>query len=268
MKKIKTNDFFNENICENMLKKFGRYGENPNLHNCPIYQKRKKIYSQNGEDGMLEYIFKKIDFTNKHIVEFGAGNGVEISNTFYLKQNYECVRTLIDGDPEKTARKGCDDNIICSMITSNNINELLKDVPNTYDMLSLDMDGDDYWIMKALDKKPRVIILEYHCGIPNDIPVACIENQGNINSFKTIPDGHINGYYGANLIAFYRLANSMGYQFVSSIVDNAIFVNNKDFPKLGIDPISEELCLANYFNPHEYWAVLNRDIYNREWNIV
>jgi hypothetical protein len=154
------------------------------------------------------------------------------------------------------------------MVYSTNINQLLKDVPDTYDFLSLDVDGDDYWVFNALEKRPRVVILEYHCGISNQWPVVCKEGEGQINSYKDIPDGHINGYYGANLLAFYRLAKSKGYEFVSSLVDNAFFVCKEDFPKLGIEPISEERCINDYFNLHWYWGQANRDLENRQWIMV
>jgi hypothetical protein len=134
-------------------------------------------------------------------------------------------------------------------------------------MLSIDIDGDDYWVLKALEKTPRVVILEYHCGIDNNVPVAIVESGGDVKSHETPTylDYPLNGYYGANMIAFYKLMKSKGYQFVTSIVDNAIFVHDSEFPKLGIAPIDEATCIEKYFNPHHYWGVSHRDIYDREW---
>ena len=286
---IYTNDLINDTIWNNMKKKYGENGKNPNLEKCLIYSKKKKIYSQNGEEGILEYIFQKIGFTNKYCVEFGAGNGKTISNTLYFKEKYNFKRILIEGNIKDIKNKRIKENIIHAIITSDNINELIKDIPNNqYDLLSIDIDGDDYWVWKAMKKKARVVILEYHCGIPNNQAIVCIENKGDVKSHiaglnggwkirnkskswnnKKIANGfYLNGYYGANLKAFYKLAKEKGYEFVTTIVDNAIFVLKEEFTKLKINTINENQCIENYFNPHKYWGETHRDMYNRKWSIL
>lgn len=267
---IRTENLINDKVWKRMKERYGDNGENPRLKYCPFQKYAKSYYSQNGEEGILEFIFEKIGMTNKHCVEFGAGDGVTISNTYYFHQKYGFIRTLIEGNKHTLSQKRTSELFVESLVTSDNINTLIEHVPDTYDLLSIDIDGDDYWVWKNMKKKARVVILEYHAGIPNDIPVAIIESKGEVNSQNFAgPQGMtFNGYYGANLKAFYRLAEELGYKFVTTISDNAIFVLKSEFKKLDIYPIDEHTCMENFFNPVEYWSVTHRDRNNNEWVIL
>src|SRR5690606_6410431 len=122
-----------------------------------------KVYSQFNEDGILLYIFSLIGFSNRKVVEICAGHGEEC-NTANLIINHACHGLLFDGDGANIehAQKFFARNQstwllppICKQawITKDNINSLLDDNGFTgdIDLLSLDIDGNDYWVWDAIN---------------------------------------------------------------------------------------------------------------------
>lgn len=276
MKTIRTDEFLSKDVWNKMVddrtdnplffqgnitKKSDRI--DPHNPSCAPLNEHAHIYhSQNGEEGIVEHIFNKIGHTNKVAVEFGAGDGRNISNTLHFKETYEFSRVLIEGG---SGRNRTDEEIIRSVVTPENINDLLSDCPEICDLISIDIDGDDYWVWKAMKTKGRVVIIEFHSAIPNDISLAILPGKGTINSHKKRVI--LNGYYSANLRAFYELAETLGYKFCTTISDNAIFVLEEEFPKLEIPEVSLEECLERYFCPIKFWWTY-RDKFNREWVVV
>jgi len=134
-----------------------------------------KVYSQNQEDGILYYLLSKLKERTKIAVELGAGDGIEC-NTGFLVRHHGYTSYMIDGSPY-WLEKGIDAyqtmNIkgkplfICSWITKENIIELLDQnvVPKEIDILSVDIDGNDYWILEEIYKckrlSPKIIVVEY-----------------------------------------------------------------------------------------------------------
>lgn len=266
---IRTNYIINDKIWDDMVKQYGSQGKNVERSGCPFHKYKKKYFSQNGEEGIIEHIFNKIGFTNKWCVDFGAYDGKNLSNTLYFKNKYSFNRCLIEGDINKIKKKQTTEPIKHAIVSSKNINSLIDEVPQVYDLLSIDIDGDDYWVWKAMEKQARVVILEYHCGIPNDVPLAIIEGEGKqFQSLGKTGTAGMHGYYGANLKAFHRLAKDKGYEFVTTLIDNAIYVLKDEFNKLGIKPIDEDTIMKKYFNAHEYWGKKYRDRTNSEWIIL
>lgn len=280
---IRTNDLYSKKDWYDVVNKNGGWNDgltggvkwiNCNIHykdTCPFFYKKDIGITQNGEEGIINSIFEKIGFTNKICVDLGAWDGKWLSNTFFLRKKYGFERLLIEGDVRKIIHDTCkDEKIIYGLISSKNINTLLKNIPDTFDFLSIDIDGDDYWVLKAMEKKPRFIVLEYASGIPNHLPLVCKEGESTVNSYKYDTPGHPgpNGYYGANMLAFGRLLNNKGYKFVTSLSDNMFFVINEEFEKLGIDDITEKVMIDNYFNASRYWSEHLKDKYNNEWIIM
>ena len=284
VKYIKTNDLYTSEHWSDVVRKNGGWNDttaegrgwlNCNIHykdKCPFFNNRREGLTQNGEEGIIDRIFEKIGFTNKICVDLGAWDGKWLSNTYFLRKKYGFGRLLIEGDPRKKIHDSCgDERITYSLISSRNINSLLKEIPDSFDFLSIDIDGDDYWVLKALEKKPRCIILEYACGIPNNLSLVCKEGHSTVNSYKYNTPGmppEPNGYYGANMLAFGRLLNNKGYKFVTSLADNMFFVKNEEFEKLGIDEITEKDMMDNYFNASRYWSEHLGDKQNNEWIIM
>lgn len=277
-KYICTNNILNETIWQDIL---SNYSDNAQkLQNHPINKNKYNKYSQNGEDGILEYILNKIGFKNKVCIEFGAIDGIKFSNTAMLHDKYKFQRFLIEGNPN-AKNNTTNEDIIHELITPQNINTILDKAgcPMHVDLLSIDIDGDDYWVWKAMKHQARVVIIEYHPAIPNDNAIAIIPSQTDISSHnvsypfpntytkKTNRGTRLNGYYGANLKAMFKLAKSKGYEFCTTIADNAIFVLKDEFPKLEIPSVDLEECIRNYFIPSQYWFK-HRDKFNRSWMIV
>src|SRR6185437_16134062 len=133
----------------------------------------KTIYSQFGEDGIIEEIFNRIGTTNRFCVEFGAYDGITLSNSANLIINKGWTSFMIEGDTLRYHQAlnnyqnlGIIDRvtIVNSYITQANIANIFQtfNVPHEFDYMCIDIDGNDYWIWKALDEyRPRVLTIEY-----------------------------------------------------------------------------------------------------------
>lgn len=285
MKFINTNDVYTKENWDSVVERCGGWNDgtvckNINLSKCPFYSKlggqinksrgkRKKMVCQSGEAGIIQAIFDKIGFTNKICADLGAWDGKHLSNTYFLRKNHGFKRLLIEGCKDKKISADCqDEKLVYSLISSKNINSLLEVIDDDIiDFISIDIDGDDWWVINSMKKKARLFILEYASGLPNELPLICKEGCGTVNSWK--PNGPtVSCYYGANMLAFYKLMKQKGYQFVTSLSDNAFFVLNEEFHKLGINEISEQDMINNYFNPSKYWGETHRDHQNNEWVVM
>jgi hypothetical protein len=184
----------------------------------------KKVFSQTVEDGILEGIFDNIGITNKFFVEFGAWDGVHLSNTANLRINKNWKGLLMEGNKERADQY---DYINHEFINAENINYLFEknNVPSEFDLLSIDIDGNDYWVWKALDEKkfsPRVVVVEYNCNHQDQSKSIAIEYSPELNSIE--PSIY---YYGATIPAYYKLGKLKGYSLVYRVnLHNLFFVRN------------------------------------------
>jgi len=185
------------------------------LADLTIFEQR--VYSQNGEDGILKVIFMKVGTTNKFCVEFGVGDGKEC-NTRYLTEKEGWHALLMDTNeraPPSVKRE---------FITPANINNLfLKySVPEQFDLLSVDLDYNTYWVWKAIEGfRPRVVVIEYNGLIaPDQAKVVQFDPQG-------VWDG--TDYFGASLLALEDLGREKGYSLVACdrMGVNAFFVRTE-----------------------------------------
>jgi len=173
-----------------------------------LKNKEFKIYSQNGEDGIISYIFSKIKPKDYTFVEIGAGDGHEC-NTATLKKLYDWQGRQIDTE---------------FFATAENVNQLFKYQGNEIDLLSIDIDGNDYWIWKAIKCKPRVVVIEYNASFGHrSITIPYDPN------FKWTPASDISFYHGASLKALTKLGEEKGYVLVGceSSGVNSFFVLKK-----------------------------------------
>jgi len=176
-----------------------------------------QLYSQNGEDGILYAIFSKIGTTNKYFVEFGVQDGSEC-NARLLREQMGWHGLMMDGGSHNSPH------VKKEFITAENINDLFikYKVPEEFDLLSVDIDGNDYWVWEKLDHKysPRVLVIEYNASIPPDRSL----------SIKYEPDFRWDGtnYFGASIGALVKISEKKGYRLV--VCDrngvNAFFVRN------------------------------------------
>lgn len=184
-----------------------------------MLENRKNIYSQNGEDGIIEYLFEKLNIhDNGTCCEFGSWDGKHLSNTFRLVKERNFKALYIEGDPEKYKEllKTCEEctNIVpvCEYV-NNNLDDIFERVnfPMDIDLLSIDIDSSDYEVWKSINKvNPKIIIIEPDNTVPEWI---------NEPIYPVRPDG------GANPTIMKILGKEKGYTFVCS-TGNLFFVRN------------------------------------------
>ena len=210
-----------------------------------------RCFSQNGEDGILLYIFSILGTTNRRVVEISAGDGIEC-NSANLIINHGWHGLLFDSD-EKNIDRGknfyakCQDTftapptLVASWVTAENVNSLIAEngFAGDIDLLSLDVDGMDYWIWRAIQCiSPRVIILEFNAVWGPDRAVS-LPYQADYR----IDYGQHPYYAGASLAAFVKLATEKGYRLVGTqrLGFNALFVRS-DLGKDLLPEISPRQC--------------------------
>jgi hypothetical protein len=204
---------------------------------------KKIIYSQWGEDGIIEEIFKRIGTTNKFCVEFGAGGGIELSNTWNLINNNGWQALLIDSDKAscenwlKLLKNTPNAKILKEFVMisgEHSLENILKrnGVPLNLDLLSIDIDSNDHYIFKNLQSyRPRVVIIEHNPTIPPDDAVTQDPDE-----ILTV---------GASAKANVDLAHEKGYALVAATQTNCIFVLKEEFAKFDFT----EPSLTDVFDP-------------------
>lgn len=170
----------------------------------------KKLISQFGEDGVLQKIFNLIGATSRYYVEFGAGNGHFCSNVKYFREKYGWTGLLLDGGCSNKMADNLRINLHKEFITAENICDLFKkyNVPSEFDLISIDIDRNDFYVWKALSAhyRPRVVVIE--C-----CPTFNFDEDRVI---KYDPRGVWDGseWYGASCLALFNLGRKLGYSLV------------------------------------------------------
>ena len=202
----------------------------------------RKVYSQNGEDGVIEAIFRQIGVTNRYFVEFGCEDAQECNAMHLATQGWTGL--WMDAVHESNGRVP----IRNEMVTAENIDSLLRkyQVPEAFDLLSIDIDGNDFWVWKAIVHRPRVVVVEYNAHFAPPQRVA----------IQYEPDFRFAGtnYFGASLAAFAELGRRKGYTLVhcERAGVNAFFVADELVPKDYVPPS----VAAVYRRPNYYYASL------------
>lgn len=182
-----------------------------------------RSFSQNGEDGILLYIFSLIGTIGKKAVEICASDGIEC-NAANLIINHGWTGLLFDGNEELIGRgrqfyAQCAStwiwppSLVSAWVTAENVNQLIinNGFQGEVDLLSLDMDGVDYWIWKAIECiSPRVVVVEYQSMWGSDRAVTVPYRPDFAGEFN---EYHLN-YGGASLPAFVKLGREKGYRLV------------------------------------------------------
>jgi hypothetical protein len=178
----------------------------------------KKIYSQNGEDGVIESIFREIGTTNRVFVEIGVGDGSE-NNTRHLVESGWSGLWVDKISPEEITVKPHGARYTKCMVNAENVNQVLSgdSVPKTFDLLSIDIDGVDYWVWKAIKYRPRVVVIEYNGLIPPPLSQVVPYDP----NFAWEP---LSTHFGASLSALHGLACKNGYSLLYCNGVNAFFV--------------------------------------------
>ena len=192
-----------------------------------IKSNSQNIYSQSGEDAIIKQLLLLISESHslsKWCVEFGAWDGKFLSNTFNLVENYSYKGIYIEGSKKHfiNLKKNMQPfEVIClnnyiGIDKCNNLDYILSTtpIPADFDILSIDIDGCDFYILESIKKyRPKIIIIEYNPTIPNDV------------YFVQQADFSVN--HGASALAIQKLAQSKDYIVVALTETNLILVDNK-----------------------------------------
>ncbi len=184
-----------------------------------------KIYSQFGEDGIINEILNRIGGNNldKWCVEFGARDGISDSNTYNLIKNNNYKAILIEGD-KKYYKKLCKNFISDEIVKlnkfvdfegNNSLEKILQStkIPKNFDLLSIDIDGCDYFIFKSLEiYRPKILCIEFNHLIPNE--VEFIQKK----DFKI--------KQGSSAKSIIELAKKKNYCLVGCTLSNLFFIEN------------------------------------------
>ena len=210
------------------------------------------IASQNEEDGMLAEVFRRIGVADKTFFEFGVGNGLQSITTALLLQGWR--GWWIEIHPQKFQfikhyfREAVNSGrltVVDTMVNRENIESITEElgIPDEIDLLSIDIDGNDYHVFKALERvRPRVAVLEYNGIFPPPIEKVAAYDP----SYEYAP----HTYVGASLQSLVKMANRKGYRLVGCNISglNCIFVRSDLAQDHFVSPATAE----NLYNPPRY----------------
>ena len=198
-----------------------------------------KVFSEWGEDGIVQYLINNVEVQNKIFIEFGVSDYKE-SNTRFLLMNNLWKGLIIDSDKSfmNSIKKEeiywrYDLTAVHSFITRENINNIIKDAgfEGKIGILSIDIDGNDYWVWEGINTvDPSIVICEYNSIFGNKSPISIPYDK----DFYRTNAHYSNLYFGASLPALVQLAERKGYDFVgsNSAGTNAFFVKKNLSGKL------------------------------------
>lgn len=212
-----------------------------------------KIYSQTDEDGIIREIFRRIGLTNKTFVEFGIGNGLENNTLALLFDNWQGLWIDASSSSVKNINKYFAEiienghlKIVESFITRDNINDLISAniKSKEIDLLSIDIDGNDYHILNAISCiEPRVIVIEYNAKFTPPV-LYCMDYDEKHTWEK-------DDCFGVSLKFLEVNLEKKGYYLVGCNISgvNAFFVR-KD---LVSDHFLEPFTAENHYEPPRYY---------------
>jgi hypothetical protein len=230
------------------------------LHGAPRYKEPKRLgahefqmFSQSGADGIVAEIFRRIGRTDSTFVEFGVGNGLENNTTALLLQGWSGVwieaSKRNNREIQRELRPLIDDRkltVLAQFVTRDNIVDLLEScgLPHELDLVSIDIDGNDYWVWEALLSRyaPRVVVVEYNALLGPSAPWVMEYNPTHARG-RVI----VTSYQGASLKALEMLGAREGYSLVGCdfLGVNAFFVRD--------DLLGDGFCAPytseNHFEP-------------------
>jgi hypothetical protein len=170
----------------------------------PLESFELNVYSQNGEDGILEEIMRRLDIYQGTIVDIGAWDGLWLSNTtLALKKNPKMKALYIESDPEKVknlqklAKKIPSIVSVCAFVEptgENSLDNLVKkSMLDAVRILNIDVDGMDYQMWAAYSGSPEIVIVEINSSLPIDS--MQIGNENQTTAFTPMLNlGHKKGY--------------------------------------------------------------------------
>jgi len=233
IEKISSGEQTSQLIIKNQYRKLSK----EEIKNYTFEEVGFRKYSQNDEDGILLFIFSVIGTTNKTVVEICASDGIECNaanliinhgwNAFLFDANFKAINKGTSFYKSHPNTFTLPPKFVHAWVTRGNINNLFieNEISGEVDLLSIDLDGVDYWIWEAIETiRPRLVVAEIQCILGKDdsltVPYADNFSTKFVNGFGI--------YSGASLKAFIRLAERKGYRLigVEKYGFNAFFLRN------------------------------------------
>jgi len=196
-----------------------------------LHKTEFKVFSQWGDDGIIQYLINYLDIETKIFIEFGVEDYLE-SNTRFLLINNNWSGLVMDGSESNVLKIKKNDlywrhDLIAksAFITAENINQLIEEenIIGNIGLLHIDIDGNDYWIWKALKVvDPIIMIVEYNSVFGYERAITIPYKA----DFVRTTAHYSNLYAGSSLLALCDLAKEKGYAFIgcNSAGNNAYFI--------------------------------------------
>jgi len=229
---------------ENCLKSDQRYADPLRLQRFGY-----KVFSQFEEDGSVAEIFRRIGEGRRTFVEIGVGDGVECNTLHLLLQGWtghwvdadEGAFSPIKARMAKHLGNGLQ--LHLQMVTRENVDSLLRELcpDNALDFLSIDIDGNDYWVWKAIQSiQPRVFVIEYNSTWRP--PLSLTVDYDPFHRWDRT------NYFGASLSALCELGRTKGYNLVGCCFGgvNADLCGNH---------FAAPFTAENHYEPPRYWML-------------
>jgi len=211
-----------------------------------------KIFSQGDEDGILREIFARIGVSRGTGLEIGVQGGVECNSHLLLLEGWKLhwieasdywAKCLTDkfGAVISSGQLS----FLHTFVTLENLQTCLADVPSDLDFVGIDVDGNDYYLLEAMNLRPKVICVEYNAKFPPGMSLAQRYDPNHTWCGSC--------YFGASLTALWKLARRLGYSLVGTniIGTNAFFVRD--------DLVGDRFCAPAtpeaLYNPPRYWLI-------------
>jgi len=214
-----------------------------------------RVFSQWGEDGIIQFLLRNVPITNKTFVEFGVEDYRQ-ANTRFLLVNNNWHGLVLDSSTQNIAKikataihSNYDLKAVQAFITKDNINEILKNsgLSGEIGLLSIDIDGNDFWVWNAINViDPIIVVIEYNHRFGRDRAVTVPYDE----SFDRFRSTRPLVYFGASLKALCLLAQKKGYAFLgcNSNGVNAFFVRKDKKPDLLKELTPEEGFIPGNFS--------------------
>lgn len=218
-----------------------------------IHHSEFKVFSQWGDDGIINFLINYLEIESKRFIEFGVESYTEC-NTRFLLVNDNWTGLIMDGSSSHINSVKNEDiswkfnlTAVAAFITAENINQVIEenDFNGEIGLLSIDIDGNDYWVWKAINIiKPVIVIIEYNSVFGSENPWTVPYKA----SFNRTEAHYTNLYYGSSLTALCNLSEEKGYTFIgcNSNGNNAYFVRNNKLKLLKPKTIAEGYVDANF----------------------
>ena len=209
-----------------------------------------RSFSQNDEDGIIQEIFARIGALSRTFLEFGVQDGRQNNSLLLLLQNWSGLWIEADAACCRAIRNTFSTQIASGQlrveekfVSVDNINALIDSIGTPQlDLLSIDVDGNDYWIWEAVQSRPRVVICEYNAKFRPPVKWVMTYNPRHSWDFSD--------YHGASLQSLANLGRNKGYTLVGCCLAgvNAFFVRD--------DLVEDRFCHADVsalYNPPRYY---------------